>query len=178
MKVSILVPMILIHFSSPQVLSSKLNQTKVQVKPNQNVTIGKVVANQGFQAIIIERKISNDQRIRSNKLFDQQKNDGERQREKERKDKEVTSQWTKLEETLSKYFQHSIHSNFIPTFENLFQNNNVSIRCQSTIQRILLDASKLQKYAIQSKCHSLSLSRFILSFSKSHSLFPPVSKKV
>lgn len=131
MKVSIF--LILLQFSTIQ----SLDQVKV---PTNRTSHRVVVSNQGFQAIVTERKVANAQR--SNKIKEKEKGDEE---------EIVTKQWMKMEEKLLKYFQHSIHSNLMPTFESLFQNNNVSIRCQSTIQRILLDASQLQKYAIQSK---------------------------
>lgn len=168
MKVSIsIITIAILNLST--VLAVRSNQTRTN--SNTSFINGKVVSSKGFQAIVIERKIANDQlSVRNHRITDQKKKEDQRQR----KEKEVVNQWIKLEDTLSKYFQHSIHTNFVPTFNNLFENNNVSIRCQSTIQQILLDASKLQKYAIQSKYSYIIHSLFPLS----SSFFPQMEMKM
>lgn len=144
MKPNYKMKLILLFFLSFASSVNCNNQTPIIIRTsNRNISTNRNIPSKPFQAIVTERKLSTDNKATNSKVADHQK----RQEDQE---KDVANQWIKIEDTLLKYFQHSIHANLLPTFEGLFQNNNVSIRCQSTIQRILLDASKLQKYAIQS----------------------------
>ena len=44
-----------------------------------------------------------------------------------------------------------LYENLMPTFESLFEGNNISSRCQSSIRTVLQDTARLKKYAVQSK---------------------------
>lgn len=63
----------------------------------------------------------------------------------------VQNKWKDLESVSQKLAFRFIFDNLLPTIESLFDGNHVSPRCQSSLRTVLQDASRLKKYAIQSK---------------------------
>ena len=72
-------------------------------------------------------------------------------------DTNVVDKWKDLEMISQNFAFRFVYNNLLPSIETLFIDDNVSSRCQTSIKTVLSDASRLKKYAIQSKCH------FILS---------------
>lgn len=66
---------------------------------------------------------------------------------------DIVAQWRDLERLSAKLAVHAIFDNILPTIDKLFDENNVSISCQSSVYKVLQDAAVLKKYAVQSKPH-------------------------
>lgn len=66
-------------------------------------------------------------------------------------DNVLLDQWKQIEQNAQSFTTSLVFESFLPTLERLFEGNNVSLQCQKSIYRVLADATKLKKYAIQSK---------------------------
>lgn len=74
----------------------------------------------------------------------------------------VLSAWSAIESYSSEYINRLIGSTLTPILEELFITVDVSIGCQSAIRTVLKDASRMQKYALQSKCRAKHTSTHVI----------------
>lgn len=63
----------------------------------------------------------------------------------------IREQWHDLQLLSAQLAVRTVFENIQPTIDQLFDQNNVSIRCQSSVYKVLADAALLKKYAVQRK---------------------------
>lgn len=68
----------------------------------------------------------------------------------------IREQWHDLQLLSAQLAVRTVFENIQPTIDQLFDQNNVSIRCQSSVYKVLADAALLKKYAVQRKFVSAS----------------------
>lgn len=61
----------------------------------------------------------------------------------------IREQWLDLQSLSAQLAVRTVFENIHPTIDQLFQQNNVSIACQSSVYKVLADAALLKKYAVQ-----------------------------
>lgn len=67
------------------------------------------------------------------------------------KTEQVLSSWSAIQSYTSTYMKHMLEERVQPILEELFEKTDVTIACESAIRTVLKDASRMQKYALQSK---------------------------